>query len=109
MMHILANRMHKVLHTIISEDQNGYVKKRFIGYNIRFIEDIIYYQNKQSSNGYLAFIDFEKAYDTLEWGFLFKTLEFYNFGPTFIKWLRTIYKSPLISIKIMVGCLRVLK
>ena len=98
-MHILANRMHKVLHTIISEDQNGYVKKRFIGYNIRLIEDIIYYQNKQSSNGYLAFIDFEKAYDTLEWGFLFKTLEFYNFGPTFIKWIRTIYKSPSISIK----------
>ena len=37
LMHILANRMHKVLHTIISEDQNGYVKKRFIGYNIRLI------------------------------------------------------------------------
>ena len=46
-MHILANRMHKVLHTIISEDQYGYVKKRFIGYNIRLIEDIIYYRNKQ--------------------------------------------------------------
>ena len=36
-MHILANRMHKVLHIIISEDQNGYDKKRFIGYNIRYI------------------------------------------------------------------------
>ena len=41
-MHILANRMHKVLHKIISEDQNGYAKKRFIGYNIRLIEDIIH-------------------------------------------------------------------
>ena len=66
LMHILANRMHKVLHTINSENQNGYVKKRFIGYNIRLIEDIIYYQNKQSSNSYLAFVDLEKAYDTLE-------------------------------------------
>ena len=99
LMHVLANRMHTVLHKIISEDQNGYVKKRFIGYNIRLIEDIIYYQNKQSSDSYLAFIDFEKAYDTLEWEFLFKTLKFYNFGPTFIKWIRTTYKSPSISIK----------
>ena len=99
LMHVLANRMHTVLHKIISEDQNGYVKKRFIGYNIRLIEDIIYYQNKQSSDSYLAFIDFEKAYDTLEWKFLFKTLKFYNFGPTFIKWIRTTYKSPSISIK----------
>ena len=63
-MHILANRMHKVLHKIITEDQNGYVKKCFIGYNIRLVEDILYYQNKQSSNSYLAYID------TLEWGFL---------------------------------------
>ena len=63
-MHILANRMHKVLHKIITEDLNGYVKKRFIGYNIRLVEDILYYQNKQSSNSYLAYID------TLEWGFL---------------------------------------
>ena len=99
LMHVLANRMHTVLHKIISEDQNGYVKKRFIGYNIRLIEDIIYYQNKQSSDSYLAFIDFEKAYDTLEWEFLFKTLKFYIFGPTFIKWIRTTYKSPSISIK----------
>ena len=74
LMHILANRMHKVLHQLISEDQNGYVKELFIGYNIRLVEDIIYYQNKQSSNSYLAFIDFEKAYETIEWGFLFKTL-----------------------------------
>ena len=40
-MHILANRMHKVLHKIISEDQNGDVKKRFIGYNIRLVEQTI--------------------------------------------------------------------
>ena len=99
LMHVLANRMHTVLHKIISEDQNDYVKKRFIGYNIRLIEDIIYYQNKQSSDSYLAFIDFEKACDTLEWEFLFKTLKFYNFGPTFIKWIRTTYKRPSISIK----------
>ena len=45
LMHVLANRMHTVLHKIISGDQNGYVKKRFTGYNIRLIEDVIYYQN----------------------------------------------------------------
>ena len=91
--------MHDVLHKLISDDQNGYLKKCFIGYNIGLIEDIIYYQNKQSSNSYLAFIGFEKAYDTLEGRFLFKTLEFYNFGPTVIKWIRTTYKIPSISIK----------
>ena len=109
LMHVLANRMHTVLHKIISEDQNGYVKKRFIGYNIRLIEDIIYYQNKQSSDSYLAFIDFEKAYDTLEWEFLFKTLKFYNFGPTSSNGSEPLTKARQLALKIMVGCLRALK
>ena len=35
--HILANCLHKVLDKIISPDQTGYVKERFIGTNIRKI------------------------------------------------------------------------
>ena len=32
--HILANRLHKVLYKIISSDQTGYIRKRYIGTNI---------------------------------------------------------------------------
>ena len=39
-------------------------------------------------------LDFQKAFDTIEWRFLFKTLEFFNFGPSFIKWIETIYHRP---------------
>ena len=41
----LANRLHRVLPRIVSEDQTGYVKNRYIGCNIRLIEDIIDYVN----------------------------------------------------------------
>ncbi len=40
---VLANRLHRVLDKIISKDQNGYIKKRYIGYNIRLVEDMIEY------------------------------------------------------------------
>jgi hypothetical protein len=36
-------------------------------------------------------VDFEKAFDTVEWPFIEKTLEFYSFGSTFRKWIKSFY------------------
>ena len=44
-------------------------------------------------------LDFTKAFDSLEWNFLFKTLRFFNFGPSFIKWIETIYYQPVAYVK----------
>ena len=41
----------------------------------------------------LLFIDFEKAFDSLEWNVLFKVLEVMNFGPMFRKWIHTFYSN----------------
>ena len=38
-------------------------------------------------------IDYEKAFDFLEWGFIAKTLKFFGFGEAFIKWISTLYKD----------------
>ncbi len=36
-------------------------------------------------------IDFEKAFDSLNWNILFKTLEHLNFGNIFIGYVKTMY------------------
>ena len=43
-------------------------------------------------------LDQEKAFDRVEWNWLFATLETYNFGSTFIGWLKTLYKDAKSSI-----------
>ena len=40
----------------------------------------------------MIFIDFEKAFDSIEWCFLYKCLAVFNFVPEFIKWVKTFYK-----------------
>ena len=45
---ILADRMHKILEKVISFDQSGYVKGRFLGHNIRTVEDVIYLSKNTS-------------------------------------------------------------
>jgi mannosylglycoprotein endo-beta-mannosidase len=43
--------------------------------------------------GILLALDFKKAFDSLEWPVLFRTLKQYNFGPSFIQWINTLINN----------------
>ena len=81
----VANRIKAMLSKLISHDQTGFIKDRFIGENLRLTDRVIKYTAAKDIPGLLLFLDFEKAFDTLEWPFIHKTLEHFGFGPTFIK------------------------
>ncbi len=77
---IFATRLQTVLPDVINEDQSGYLKDHFIGENIRLLEDITFFTMKHKLPGIILCIDFEKAFDSLNWNLLFKYLEKLNFG-----------------------------
>ena len=85
---VLANRLQQVLDEIVSHDQTGYIKNRFIGENIRTIADIIEYTNHNEKSGLIVLLDFEKAFDTINWNFLQNTLCAFHFGNTFCNWIK---------------------
>ncbi len=88
---VLAIRLQKVIPSIINSDQVGYIKDRYIGENIRIIFDILTYAKSEDIDAFIAQIDFEKAFDSIEWPFLFKTLKSFNFGENFIQWIKILY------------------
>ena len=55
--------------------------------------DIMDYTIEENIPGLLIFIDFEKAFDSVEWDFLFKYLEAFNFGSDFLRWIKNFYKN----------------
>ena len=79
---VIATRIVKVLPEIIHSSQTGYVSDRYIGVAARSILDIMHYTKTYDIPGLLLFIDFEKAFDSLEWNFMFKCLEVFGFGPS---------------------------
>ena len=91
---LLANRLQKVISEVVNFDQSGYIKGRYIGENIRSIYDVIQYTSLNSMPGMIVALDFEKAFDSVSWQFLFETLKRFNFGPNFIKWIEIIYSEP---------------
>lgn len=63
---ILCNRMRKVLHTLIAQNQSTFVENRSIMENILVCQDHLkHYNRKNASPRCLMKIDLRKAYDTL--------------------------------------------
>ena len=76
---------------MIDSDQTGFQKNKFIGENITLLNNILSYTDIENIPGLLLFIDFEKAFDTLEWSFIEKTLKYYNFGDSLVLWTKLFY------------------
>ena len=85
---------------MISPEQTAYVRGRFIGENIRMMEDIIEYTHRLKITGLIVFLDFGKAFDSIEWNFMTKTLQKFGFGETFLKCIDVIYNSCLSCVKV---------
>ena len=89
----LANRFIKFLPKLIHANQVGYVRNRNIMDNLRTISDILHFTKEEEVPGILMCIDFQKAFDSLEWVFLREVLGKFNFGNSFIGWVDTLYKQ----------------
>ena len=88
---VLANRMKTVLPTLIHQDQVGYLKGRQITDAVRAIADTIHYTDTKNNPGLLLFLDFRKAFDTINFEYIIKCLKHFNFGSSFIKWVQVLY------------------
>lgn len=89
----IANRIKIILNKIIDSSQTGFVKGRYIGENIRLLNEILDHAENTNSPGLLFFSDFEKAFDTVDHTYIMKCLRHFNFGDDLIKWVSLFYSK----------------
>jgi hypothetical protein len=89
----LAARLQSTIGQIVSTDQSGCIKGRSTFSNIRSTLDIISYTEEQNLPGILTFVDYEKAFDTVNHNFMMKCLENMNFGQYFRHCIETLYEK----------------
>lgn len=87
---ILANRMKRVLDTIICDSQSAFVQGRLIFDNILISHELVKgYSRKRISPRCMVKVDIQKAYDSVEWHFLKHMLIELGFPIRYINWIMT--------------------
>lgn len=66
---------------------------RYIGDNIRLLYDIIDYLKENNLPGLLVSIDFEKAFDSVNWDYMHNVLKCFNFGENIQRWIQAFYTN----------------
>ena len=89
----LSLRLAKVLEFIVSPDQTCSVSGRRISSNLHALRDILDYIDRTNETGILLSLDQEKAFDRVNRNFLLKLLERFGFGPSFTRWISTLYNG----------------
>ena len=90
---VLANRIQSTLGSLIHENQTGFVKSRLITENLRKFLDIIEYAELKNIPGVLISIDFEKAFDKIEYQAVYKAMAWFNFGENLIKMVKVLFED----------------
>jgi hypothetical protein len=96
----LASRLRTELNEIIRPNQTCFMEGRSILDNVFIVEEGLGRAEESNQDLVLLLLDFEKAFDRIEWGFLFKALEQLGFSQTWVHWVTSLYRKASSAIKI---------
>ena len=93
---VLANRLKEHICSIIHPDQSGFMPGRPMYFNLRRLFHVLYTEHREEA--VVISLDAQRAFDQVEWPYMLITLENFDFGPSFIKWIEIIYSHPTASV-----------
>ena len=98
---ILANRLKEILLRIITQNQSAFVKGRLLIENVLLASELVKdYHKEDVSPRCLMKIDISKAFDSVQWEFVLKSLEALGFPGRFIHWVRLCITTPSFSVQV---------
>lgn len=94
---VIARRLEPMLPTVINLDQNGFVKDRQAFHNVRRVLNLIHMREEAPDTAILS-LDAEKAFDRVEWSYLFEVLSRFGLSNYLRKWIETLYTDPMAEV-----------
>ncbi|GJX40419.1 RNA-directed DNA polymerase, eukaryota, reverse transcriptase zinc-binding domain protein, partial [Tanacetum coccineum] len=95
---LLANRLATVIDSIVSPEQSAFIKGRQILDGPMMLSEIIAHFKATRRKLMVFKVDFEKAYDSLSWDFLFEVMNKMGFTLNWIAWVKATLTSSRASV-----------
>lgn len=96
---VLATRLAKVIHKIVHKDQSGFIPSRSTALNIRRLFLNLQLPVDNQSNRVILTLDTAKAFDRVEWPYLWEVPSCFGLRDTFIAWVK-LYAAPTARLRI---------
>ncbi|GJT49872.1 putative reverse transcriptase domain, reverse transcriptase zinc-binding domain protein [Tanacetum coccineum] len=98
---IIANRLKESLKVLVSPNQSAFVPGRNISDNILLTRELMHNYHLDRGTPRCAFkVDIQKAYDTVDWGFLKEVLIGFSFHARMVHWIMECVTTTSFSISI---------
>lgn len=95
---ILSICLEKIISKIVSPNQSAFIKGRQILDGALVTNEIISLAKKEKTELLLLNVDFEKAFDCVNWEFLLDIMKQMGFGNKWCRWIKTCISSASVSI-----------
>lgn len=95
---LLANRLTEVVSSVVSTEQSAFIKGRQILDGPMMLNEIVGWSKAKRRQLMVFKADFEKAYDSLSWDYLFEVMGFMGFGDAWCSWIRGLLCSARASV-----------
>jgi hypothetical protein len=96
----LNNILEKICDKLLSSNQTTFVKDRYILESVVSTHEIIHHSVKEGDKGVILKLDYEKAYDRINWQFLEEMMVSRVFGGKWISWIMKMVKGGSIAVRL---------
>jgi len=85
---VLARRLASVMNSIISPNQSAFLKGRHLVDGVLVVNELVDYAKRAKKECLIFKVDFEKAYDSVDWGFLEYMLHRVGLCDKWVAWMK---------------------
>ncbi|KAG8100302.1 hypothetical protein GUJ93_ZPchr0013g36234 [Zizania palustris] len=87
---VLAVRLSRVADNIIDPCQSAFIPGRSILDGVVMLHEVLHEVHQKNQERVILKLDFEKAYDNVQWGFLFEVLVKKGFHSNWVEWIKRV-------------------
>jgi hypothetical protein len=98
---VLAARLSKVMDSVVASTQSAFVKGRNLVDGVMVVNEVIDLAKKSGKASLVLKMDFEKAYDSVDWGFHEYMMRRFGFGARWIDWMKACVFAGNLSVLVM--------